>query len=47
MMEILRAKVFKYIAESAHFYYEDEEPAPKPESDADNSEKADSAEGHQ
>ncbi len=31
MMEILRAKVFKHIAESASFYYEDEEPAPQPE----------------
>jgi trigger factor len=40
MMEILRAKVFKHIAESAQFYYEDEEPEPLPEKAA-NADKTD------
>jgi trigger factor len=35
MMEILRAKVFRHIAESAHFYYEDEESEPKPEEEGE------------
>lgn len=46
MMEIMRAKVFKHIAESANFYYEDEEPAPKPEA-GDVSETAETNEGQQ
>jgi trigger factor len=35
MMEIMRAKVIKHVADSAQFYYEDEEPASAPEGQAD------------
>ncbi len=34
MMEIMRAKVIKHVADSAQFYYEDEEPEPAPEAES-------------